>query len=149
MDYYSDPEAYVADYAKKIRSHVAADPRASFTVDDFDLNTSKSPEGLQYSEEEVPAWGNWNMEGNGEGGAWQGFGGENGENGGGWQGFGGDASVDWANMDWENMDWENMDWGDMDFGDMDWGDGTFGGGQTSVVDFLIKRFEIIREALKK
>lgn len=152
MDYYSDPEAYVADYAKKIRSHVAADPRASFTVDDFDLNTSKSPEGLQYSEEDVPAWGNWNMDGNGEGGGWPAFGGENGENGengGGWPGFGGDASVDWANMDWENMDWENMDWGDMDFGDMDWGDGMFGGGQTSVVDFLIKRFEIIREALKK
>ena len=47
------------------------------------------------------------------------------------------------------MDWSNMDWGDFDFGDMDWGNGMFGGGQTSVVDFLIKRFEIIREALSK
>ena len=41
-----------------------------------------------------------------------------------------------------------MDWGDMDWGDMDFGGGMFGGGQTSVVDFLIKRFEIILEALK-
>ena len=84
---------------------------------------------------------------NGEGGAWGGFGGgdANGEGGawGNWGGFGGDASFDWANMDWENMDWSNMDWGDMDFGG-----GMFGGGQTSVVDFLIKRFEIILEALK-
>jgi hypothetical protein len=36
----------------------------------------------------------------------------------------------------------------MDWGDMDWGNGMFGGGQTSVVDFLITRFEIILEALK-
>ena len=174
IDYYSDPEKYVTDYAKKIRSHVEADPRFEFTIDDFDLNTSKSEEGLQYSEEDPGnAWGNWGGFGgedangenggawggfgggdaNGEnGGAWGGFGGEtaNGENGGAWggfAGFGGDASFDWANVDWENMDWGNMDWGDMDFGDMDWGNGMFGGGQTSVVDFLIKRFEIILEAL--
>ena len=157
LNYYSDPEAYVADYAKKIRSHVAADPRAAFTVEEFDLNTSKSAEGLQYSEEDTGmSWGNWQGAGDGNlpafgdgngdaNGAWQGFGDGNG----GWPGFGGDASFDWANMDWENMDWSNMDWGDMDFGDMDWGNGMFGGGQTSVVDFLIKRFEIIREALKK
>lgn len=144
MDYYSDPEAYVSDYAKKIRSHVIADPRASFTVDEFDVNTSKSAEGLQYSEEDPGmSWGNWQGNGDANGGAWQGFGNGDG-NGGAWQGFGGDASVDWA-----NMDWENFDWGGMDFGDMDWGNGMFGGGQTSVVDFLIKRFEIIREALKK
>ncbi|MCR4639273.1 carbohydrate-binding domain-containing protein [Ruminococcus sp.] len=161
MDYYSDPESYVSEYAKKIRSHVIADPRASFTADEFDVNTSKSAEGLQYSEEDTGMnWGNWNMDGNAEGGAWQGFGnGENGdawqgfgngENGGAWQGFGnGDASFDWANVDWENMDWGEMGFGDMDFGNMDWGNGMFGGGQTSVVDFLIKRFEIIREALKK
>jgi hypothetical protein len=179
MDYYSDPESYVADYAKKIRSHVAADPRASFTIDEFDVNTSKSAEGLQYSEEDTGmSWGNWNGNGgdangaggawpgfggdaNGEGGAWPGFGGDaNGEGGawpgfggdangaGGWQGFG-DASFDWANVDWSNMDWGDMDFGDMDWGNMDFGGGMFGGGQTSVVDFLIKRFEIIREALKK
>ena len=161
LDYYSDPESYVADYAKKIRSHVEADPRASFTLDEFDVNTSKSAEGLQYSEEDTGmGWGNWN--GNGEGGGWQGFGGgdANGENGG-WQGFGGDAngenggwpgfgdaSFDWANVDWSNMDWGDMDFGDMDWGNMDFGGGMFGGGQTSVVDFLIKRFEIILEALK-
>ncbi|WP_028516735.1 carbohydrate-binding domain-containing protein [Ruminococcus flavefaciens] len=180
MDYYSDPEAYVAEYAKKIRSHVQADPRGSFTVEDFDVNTSKSAEGLQYSEEDAAGgWGNWgnfgNGDANGENGGWAGFGNgdANGENGGwagfgngdvnggnggwagfgngdanggngGWAGFGGDASFDWANMDWSNMDWGDMDWGDMDFGG-----GMFGGGQTSVVDFLIKRFEIIREALKK
>ncbi len=153
LDYYSDPEQYVANYAKKIRPHVQADPRASFTVEDFDINTSKSAEGLQYSEEDPGnAWGNWGGFGggdaNGENGGWAGFGGANGENGG-WAGFGGDASFDWANVDWENMDWGNMDWGDMDWGDMDFGGGMFGGGQTSVVDFLIKRFEIIREALKK
>ena len=155
LNYYSDPEKYVADYAKKIRSHVAADPRFEFTIEDFDVNTSRSAEGLQYSEEDASAgWGNWNGGdgawqgfGNGENGdAWQGFG--NGENGG-WPGFGGDASVDWANVDWENMDWGEMGFGDMDFGNMDWGNGMFGGGQTSVVDFLIKRFEIIREALSK
>ena len=102
IDYYSDPEKYVTDYAKKIRSHVEADPRFEFTIDDFDLNTSKSEEGLQYSEEDPGnAWGNWG-------------------------GFGGDASFDWANVDWENMDWGNMDWGDMDWGDMDWGNGMFG-----------------------
>ena len=158
LNYYSDPEKYVSDYAKKIRSHVAADPRFEFTIEDFDLNTSKSAEGLQYSEEDTGmGWGNWN--GNGENGGWPGFGGD-GENGGwpgfggdgengGWPGFGGDASIDWANMDWSNMDWGDMNWGDMDWGDMDWGNGMFGGGQTSVVDFLIKRFEIIREALSK
>ena len=184
LDYYSDPEAYVTEYAKKIRSHVEADPRFEFTVEDFDTNTSKSEEGLQYSEEDANAgWGNWGNFGdangengggwpgfggdpngengggwpgfggdpNGEnGGGWPGFGGDpNGENGGGWPGFGGDASFDWANMDWSNMDWGDMDWGNMDWGDMDWGNGMFGGGQTSVVDFLIKRFEIIREALNK
>ena len=204
IEYYSDPEQYVADYAKKIRSHVEADPRFEFTIEDFDTNTSKSEEGLQYSEEDTGnAWGNWGGFGggdangengaggwagfgggdanggwagfgggdaNGENGAggWAGFGGgdANGENGaGGWAGFGGgdangengaggwagfgDASFDWANMDWENMDWSNMDWGDMDWGDMDWGNGMFGGGQTSVVDFLIKRFEIILEALSE
>lgn len=176
MNYYSDPEAYVAEYAKKIRSHVQADPRGSFTVEDFDVNTSKSAEGLQYSEEDAAGgWGNWagfgngdangenagwtgfgngdtnggnggwagfgNGDANGGNGAWAGFG--NGDANGGWPGFGGDASFDWANMDWSNMDWGDMDWGDMDFGG-----GMFGGGQTSVVDFLIKRFEIIREALK-
>ena len=157
LNYYSDPEAYVSAYAKKIRSHVIADPRASFTIEEFDVNTSKSAEGLQYSEEDTGmSWGNWQGAGDGNfpafgdgngdaNGAWQGFGDGNG----GWPGFGGDASFDWANMDWENMDWSNMDWGDMDFGDMDWGNGMFCGGQTSVVDFLIKRFEIIREALKK
>ena len=154
IDYYSDPEQYVSDYSKKIRSHVAADPRFEFTIDDFDVNTSKSAEGLQYSEEDPGnAWGNWGGFGggdaNGEGGAaWGGFGGgdANGEGGaawGNWGGFGGDASFDWANVDWSNMDWGDMDWGDMDFGG-----GMFGGGQTSVVDFLIKRFEIILEALK-
>ena len=168
LNYYSDPEAYVSAYAKKIRSHVIADPRASFTIEEFDVNTSKSAEGLQYSEEDTGmSWGNWQGAGdgnfpafgNGNGdanGAWQGLGDGNGnfpafgdgENGG-WPGFGGDASFDWANVDWENMDWGEMGFGDMDFGDMDWGNGMFGGGQTSVVDFLIKRFEIIREALKK
>ncbi|WP_294751520.1 carbohydrate-binding domain-containing protein [uncultured Ruminococcus sp.] len=169
INYYSDPEKYVADYSKKIRSHVEADPRFEFTIEDFDTNTSASEEGLQYSEEDTGnAWGNWGGFGggdaNGEGGAWGGFGGgdANGEGGawgdfgggdangegGAWGGFGGDASFDWANMDWENMDWSNMDWGDMDWGDMDFGGGMFGGGQTSVVDFLIKRFEIILEALK-
>ena len=97
MDYYSDPESYVADYAKKIRSHVAADPRASFTIDEFDVNTSKSAEGLQYSEEDTGmSWGNWNGNGgdaNGAGGAWHGF---------------GDASFDWANVDgatWTGAIW--------------------------------------------
>ena len=174
IEYYSDPEQYVADYAKAIRPHVEADPRFEFTIDDFDINTSRSEEGLQYSEEDPGnAWGNWGGFGggdaNGENGGWAGFGGgdANGENGAGgwagfgggdangegggawgnWGGFGGDASFDWANMDWENMDWSNMDWGDMDWGDMDFGGGMFGGGQTSVVDFLIKRFEIILAAL--
>ena len=220
LNYYSDPEQYVFNYAKKIRSHVAADPRSSFTVDDFDINTSKSAEGLQYSEDGGNAgwnmggdWGGqqgWNMGGQQQGGQqnwngqqqggqqnWNGQqqGGQqnwNGQQQGGqqnWNGqqqgwnmggfqmnadepqdgdttvisdswafqgnLGGDAAqwgnMDWGNMDWGNMDFGNMDWGNMDFGNMDWGGfgggGMFGGGQTSVVDFMIKRFEIIRSAL--
>ena len=178
LNYYSDPEQYVADYSSKIRSHVAADPRFEFTVEDFDNNTSKSAEGLQVSDN--GGNGGWPGFG-GDNGGWQGFGGDNGGNGGwqgfggdanggngGWQGFGGDANggnggwqgfggdANGGNGGWPgfggdaSFDWGDMDWGNMDFGNMDFGGGgMFGGGQTSIVDFLIKRFEIIREALKK
>lgn len=214
LNYYSDPEAYVADYAKKIRSHVQADPRGSFTIDEFDSNTKKSANGLQYNDNggnnnggNNGGWGNWGNFGGGQqqggqqqggqqqggqqqqggwggfnGGQWNmqvnadeptddetltveqswafegGFGGGadvNGGNNGGfnWGGFGGDASMDWGNMDFGNMDFGNMDFGGGGggfggFGGFG-GGGMFGGGQTSVVDFLIKRFEIIRAALNK
>lgn len=148
VNYYSDPEQYVAEYARNIRSHVAADPRFEFTLDNFDQNTSKSAEGLQVSESggndgwnmwggNNGGWNMWSTEVNADEGGWGGFGGGN---NGGW-GFG-DASMDWGNFDWGNNG-GGFGGGGFGFG----GGGMFGGGNISVVDFMIKRNEIIRQAL--
>ena len=210
LNYYSDPEQYVADYAKRIRSHVQADPRFEFTLDQFDQNTSKSAQGLQYSSDggNNGGWGmdfggnnggqqnggqqNWNFGGDQQNGGQQNwnFGGDQ-QNGGqqNWN-FGGDqqngGQQNWnfggdnggfnfggfqMNADEPQSDDESVigeDWsfeGGFGGGGMNWGGGNgggfgggwgggfggggmFGGGNISVVDFLIERFAIIRQALK-
>jgi hypothetical protein len=172
VDLYSDPQAAVDGYASLIRDHVKNDPRAFFGFDVFESNTTKSANGLQVSDNgNNNGWNfNWNNNGdnnnndngfnwnpNGDNnnnnfdwnnfdwsqfgnggdnpwggfqinadepaGGWGGFGG-NGGNGGGFGGAGG-----WG--------------GGFGFG----GDFTFGGEKVSIVDFMIKRNEIIRSAL--
>ena len=172
VDLYSDPQAAVDGYASLIRDHVKNDPRAFFGFDVFESNTTRSANGLQVSDNgNNNGWNfNWNNNGdnnnndngfnwnpNGDNnnnnfdwnnfdwsqfgnggdnpwggfqinadepaGGWGGFGG-NGGNGGGFGGAGG-----WG--------------GGFGFG----GDFTFGGEKVSIVDFMIKRNEIIRSAL--
>ena len=99
LNLYSNPEQYIGNYAKNIRSHVQADPRFEFTLDQFDSNTSKSANGLQASsnggqQQGGQQQGNWNFGGDQQqGGQQQGnwnFGGDQ-QNGGqqNWN-FGGD-----------------------------------------------------------
>lgn len=144
--YYNDPEGYVSEYADRIRSHVQADPRFGYTIDQFNTNTSKSANGLQT--------GNSGNNG-GDNGGWGG-----GNWGGNWGGFGINSnepsetddnvvSGSWAFEggfgDWGGGfgDWGGGGWG----GGFGGGGGMWGGENVSVVDFLIKRFEIIRSAI--
>ncbi len=81
LNLYSNPEQYISNYAKNIRSHVQADPRFEFTIDQFDSNTSRSANGLQTSGggQQQGGWnmggqqqGGWNMGGQQQGGQQQG-----------------------------------------------------------------------------
>ena len=194
LNLYSNPEQYISNYAKNIRSHVQADPRFEFTLDQFDSNTSKSANGLQTSGNGGQQQGGWNFGGDQQqggqqqggwnfggdqqqGGQQQGgwnFGGDQQQGGqqqGGWN-FGGDQQQGGFNFGGFQMnadepqsdditevseDWEfqggfgggGMNWGGGGgFGGFGGGGGMFGGGNISVVDFLVKRFEIIRSALR-
>ena len=187
MNLYSDPEKYVSNYARKIRSHVQADPLAGFTIDQFDKCTSKSANGLQVNGNGQNGW-NWN---NGQNGFdWNN--GQNGQNGFDWNnGQNGQNGFDWNNgqngqngWNWNNGqngqwnfqfnsnepegeetsfedswafeggfgDWNGGNGGWNGGGGFNWngngGGGFFGGGDVSVVDFLIKRFEVIRSSLR-
>ena len=71
LNLYSNPEQYISNYAKNIRSHVQADPRFEFTLDQFDSNTSKSAGGLQTSGNGGQQQG-WNFGGQQQGGQQQG-----------------------------------------------------------------------------
>ncbi len=134
---YSQPEQTVDGIATLIRSHVKADPRFFFTGDQFETNIAKSANGLQVND-----GGGWNMWGNPGGdqnGGWNMWGGNNGgwnmwsteigADEGGWGGFGGGG------------------WGG--FGGFGGGGALFsyGGENVSIVDFMIKRNEVIRSAL--
>ena len=165
LNYYSDPEQYIGNYAKNIRSHVQADPRFEFTLDQFDANTSKSANGLQTSSNGGQQ--NWNFGGDQQNGGQQNwnFGGD--QQNGGWN-FGGfqansdepqdnDTTVvseSWAfqgGFGGGGMNWGGgggFGGGGMNWGGFGGGGGMFGGGNISVVDFLVKRFEIIRQALR-
>ena len=135
VNMYSNPESAVNGFATLIRSHVKADPRFFFTADQFESNIAKSPNGLQVSGGNNNT-GGWNMWGGGNGG-WNMWSTEINADEGGWGGFGGGG-----------------------FGGGGFGGGGFGGGfgfggglfsyggeNVSIVDFMIKRNEVIRSAL--
>jgi hypothetical protein len=169
MNLYSDPEKYVSNYASKIRSHVQADPLAGFTIDQFDKCTSKSANGLQVNDNGQSGW-NWN---NGQNGQNNGFdwnnwnNGQNGQNNGfDWSNWNNGQNGQWNFQfnsnepegeetsfedswafeggfgDWNGGGWNGGVWNG------NGGGGFFGGGDVSVVDFLIKRFEVIRSSLR-
>ena len=156
VNYYSNPEQYVSNYATMIRPHVQSDPLSFFTVDQFDSTTKKSANGLQTSgngQQQNP-WGQQGQQQN----PW------------GQQGQQGQQQNPWDQQgqgQWNfqfNSDEESnsdvVETGDSwafegGFGGGGWGGGGFGGGgmmwgseSISVVDFLIKRFEIIHSALR-
>lgn len=134
---YKDPETKINSLASQIRDHIKADPRYLFTAEQFENNIAKTPGGLQVDESQTGGfggdWGNW-----GGGFVWA-----PGDNNGGWGGFGGD----WGNGNWGGgnggFDWGNGGWGGGGFG---FGGG-FGGENVSVTDFLIKRYEVVKNAL--
>ncbi len=109
LNMYSDPEQKVNAIADVIRESVKNDPRAFFTIDQFEKNISKSETGLVVNNN-GGSFGNW-------GGGFGNWGGGFGNWGGGFGGFG-DSSLF-----------------------------SFGGDQVSVVDFMIKRAEVIRSAI--
>jgi len=166
VNMYSQPEQAVDGIATLIRSHVKADPRFFFTGDQFETNIAKSANGLQVS----GGNGGWNMWGNTGGdqnGGWNMWGGNNdgGQTDGGgaftgnpnpndsWNIWGGDNGG-W-NMWSTEIGADEGGWGG--FGGGGWGGfGGFGGGGTlfsyggenvSIVDFMIKRNEVIHSAL--
>ena len=152
---YSDPEAVVNSYAKVIRDDAKADPHSFFTPDQFESNIAKSAAGLQVSA---------NAGGMGGFGGFGGFGG----GGFGWaltyaEPYGAVGADDWGGgFNWGGNN-GGFDWGGNNgggnMGGFDWGGmggfGGFGGGgvysyggdQVSIVDFMIKRNEVIHSAL--
>ncbi|WP_297957001.1 carbohydrate-binding domain-containing protein [uncultured Ruminococcus sp.] len=140
LNYYSNPEQYVSEYASMIRPHVQADPLFFFNVDQFDSTTKKSANGLQTSGQQGQQQNPW-------GGQQQNpWGGQQGWN---WQSNEPDGSVVVTDESWAF----EGGWGG-GFGGGGFGGGGFGGGgmmwgseNISVVDFLVKRFEIIHSAL--
>ncbi|MCR5110136.1 MAG: carbohydrate-binding domain-containing protein [Ruminococcus sp.] len=150
VDLYSDPQSAVDGYAALIKDAVRNDPRAFFGYDVFETNTTKSANGLQVNENGGNNQNPWNFN-NGDNNNWDWN--NNGNNDNNNNGF------DWNNWDWNNNNaWggfqinaDEPNWGG--FGGGGWGGGmwggdfTFGGEKVSVVDFMIKRNEIIRNAL--
>lgn len=143
VDLYSDPEATVNSYASLIRDSVKNDPRSFFTYDVFESNISKSANGLQVSDNN----NGWNFNNGDNNNGWN-F--NNGDNNG-WNMWGGDNGG-W-NMWTTEIGADEGGWGG-GFGGGGFGGGgmwggnfTFGGDKVSVVDFMIKRNEIIRSAL--
>ena len=144
VDLYSDPEATVNSYASLIRDSVKNDPRSFFTYDVFESNISKSANGLQVSENNN-GWNfnngdnnGWNFN-NGDNGGWNMWGGDNG----GWNMWSTEIGADEGGWGGGLGGWG----GGWDGGGMWGGNFTFGGDKVSVVDFMIKRNEIIRSAL--
>ncbi|MGB4092798.1 MAG: carbohydrate-binding domain-containing protein [Ruminococcus flavefaciens] len=138
VNLYSDPEATVNGYASLIRDSVKNDPRSFFTYDVFESNISKSANGLQVSSGGNNGWNfnnggdnGWNFNNGGDNGGWNMWGGDNG----GW------------NMWSTEINADEGGWGGFGGGGMWGGNFTFGGDKVSVVDFMIKRNEIIRSAL--
>ena len=122
LSMYSNPQDSVDNIADTIRSHVKADPRFFFTADQFETNIVKSANGLQVSNNNGGGM-NWG------GGNWGNFGG-----GGNWGGGG-------------NFDFGGGMWGG--FGGFG-GDGSlfsFGGDSVSIVDFMIRRTEVINQSI--
>ena len=154
LNYYSDPEAYVSKYADMIRPHVQADPLSAFTVDQFNSNTSKSANGIQTNTNTQQGNNQWNQQqGNNQWNQQQGNWGFQ---------FNSDESDADTITTGESWAFEGGGgfggWGGGGFGGGGFGGGGFGGwggggggmfnNNTSVVDFLIARFQIIRSALR-
>lgn len=117
VEMYSDPQPVVDGIASTIRSHVKADPRFFFTADQFESNIVKSANGLQV------------QGGNNGGGMWGGnFGGGN------WGG-------DFGGGNWGGNFGGGM-WGGFGGGLF-----SFGGDSVSIIDFMVRRAEVIESAL--
>jgi len=132
---YKDPETKINSLASQIRDHIKADPRYLFTAEQFENNIAKTPGGLQVDESQTGG-GFGGFGGDWGGGNWGGFVWAPGDNNGGWGGFGGD----WGGGNWGGG--FGGDWG----GGFGFGGG-FGGENVSVTDFLIKRYEVVKNAL--
>ena len=150
LNRFSNPEQYTSEYVSLIRPHVQADPLFFFTLDQFDSTTKKSANGLQVgSGQQNPGQQNpWGQQDPwGQQNPW-------GQQGWNWQS---DENSDDSVVTEESWAFEGgFDWGGggAQWGGGGWGGGGFGGGgmmwgseSVSVVDFLIKRFEIIHSAL--
>ena len=148
LNTFSNPEQYAANYVSLIRPHVQADPLFFFTLDQFDATTKKSANGLQVSggQQQNP----WGQQDPGQQqNPW-------GQQGWGWN-WQSNETEDGTVVTDESWAFEGgFDWGGggAQWGGGGWGGGGFGGGgmmwgseSVSVVDFLIKRFEIIHSAL--
>ncbi len=133
---YSDAQTTVNQKASLIRDHIKADPRYLFTAEQFESNIAVTPGGLQVSNDP------------GNTGGWGGFGD--------WGGFVWAAGDNNVMAPGDNNNWGGGggfgNWGGGGFGD--WGGGFgggfgngFGGADVSVTDFLIKRYEVVRNAL--
>ncbi|WP_303834452.1 carbohydrate-binding domain-containing protein [Ruminococcus flavefaciens] len=166
MNYYKNPEQYVSNYAQMIRPHVEADPRFAFSVDQFVTSTTKSANGLQVGGNGGNGGFNWNggnnNGGNNNGGNNGGFnwnGDNNGGNNGGFNWNGGNNGGQWNfqfNSDEPDADAEfDQSWafeggfgGGFNWNGGGGGGGMFGSNSVSVIDFLLKRFEVINSTLK-
>lgn len=148
LNKFSNPEQYTSEYVSLIRPHVQADPLYFFTLDQFDSTTKKSANGLQVgSGQQNPGQQNpWGQQDPwGQQNPW-------GQQGWNWQS---DENSDDSVVTEESWAFEGgFGGGGAQWGGGGWGGGGFGGGgmmwnseTVSVVDFLIKRFEIIHSAL--
>ena len=163
---YSDPESVVNSYAKVIRNDVKADPHSFFTPDQFESNIAKSAGGLQVSANAGGMGGFGGFGGFGGGGfGWalttnaEPYGAVGADDWGGGFNWGGNNGGNMGGFNWGDMGGGNNggNMGGFDFGNMGGfgGFGGFGGGgvysyggdQVSIVDFMIKRNEVIHSAL--
>lgn len=170
MDYYKDIEQYVANYSQLIRPHVEADPRFAFSVDQFVTSTTKSANGLQGAGQQGQQQNPWGQQQGQQGqqNQWGQQGQQGQQNQWGQQGNGqwnfqfnanepdADGAVASFEESWAfeggfgggGFNWNGGGGG----GGFNWngggGGGMFGSNSVSVIDFLLKRFEIIRSTLK-
>ena len=162
MNYYKNIEQYVANYSQLIRPHVEADPRFAFSVDQFVTSTTKSANGLQVGggqqnpwggQQQNPQQGQHNPWGGKQQNAQQGqqnpWGGQQGNNQWNFQFNSDEPDAAEGSADFEqSWEFEGGFGGGFNWNGGGGGGGMFGNNSVSVIDFILKRFEVIRSTIK-